>query len=203
MGETLVHDLIEETHARQQSRRTALAEFRPRRVLLLGGTGLLLAVAAGGTAVQVLSTMVGTPIRIVPVGPVAHALRRAAWHDGPVLAVAGAVAVAGALLLLGLVPGRPRREPLRGTDGRLAGGVSRRDLRRVLADAALDVPGVDRARVRLRGGFRRRVVVRAATRYRNPANCADLVRQAVRARLDGFDLMRDRRVVVRLSWRDD
>ncbi|WP_051468511.1 DUF6286 domain-containing protein [Actinomadura oligospora] len=203
MGETLVDDLIEEAHARQQARRTALAEFRPRRVALLAGTGLVLAVVGGGTAVQALSTMVGTPVRFVQVRPVAHALRHAAWHDRPVLAVASALAVTGALLLLALVPGRPRREPLRGTDPRLAGGVSRRDLRRALADAALDVAGVERARVRLRDGFRRRVVVRAATRYRNPANCADLVRRAVRARLDDFDLMRARRVDVRLSWRDD
>lgn len=203
MGETLVDDLIEEAHARQQARRAALAEFRPRRALLLGGTGLLLALAGGGTAVQVLSTMVGTPVRIVPVRSVAHALRHAAWHDRPVMAIAGAFVAAGVLLLLALVPGRPRREPLRGTDARLAGGVSRRDLRRALTDAALEAAGVDRARVRLRDGFRRRVVVRAATRYRNPANCADLIRQAVRARLDEFDLMRPRRVDVRLSWRDD
>ncbi|MEV4258733.1 DUF6286 domain-containing protein, partial [Spirillospora sp. NPDC049652] len=68
---------------------------------------------------------------------------------------------------------------------------------------ATEVSGVERVRVRLRGRFRRRVLVRAWTRYRNPAGGADLVRQAVRARLDGFDLMRDRRVIVRLRWRDE
>lgn len=203
MGEMLVHDLIEEAHARQQARRTALAEFRPRRTALFAGTGLLLALTGGGAAAQVLSTMVGAPIRIVPVDTIAHALRHTAWRDDLMLAFAGAFTVAGAFLLLALLPGRPRREPIQGTDARLAGGVSRRDLRRALAEAALGVAGVQRARVRLRGGIRRRVVVRAATRYRNPANCAELVREAVRARLDGFDLMRHRRIDVRLTWRDD
>ncbi|MCP2334877.1 DUF6286 domain-containing protein [Actinomadura rupiterrae] len=203
MGETLAQDLIEDAHARQQARRTAMAEFRPRRTALLAGTGLVLAVGGGGAAVQILSTMIGEPVWIVPAGTVRDALHHAAWHDRPVLAVAAGLVVAGAWLLLSLVPGRPRREPVQGTDARLAGAVSRRDLRRELADAALDVPGIERARIRLRGHVHRRVVVRTMTRYRNPANSADLVRQAVRDRLDGFGLMRHRRIDVRLTWRDD
>ncbi|MFC4913102.1 DUF6286 domain-containing protein [Actinomadura gamaensis] len=204
MGEATAQDRAEDARARRQARRTAMAEFRPRRTALLAGTGLLLAVAGGGVTAQILSALVGAPVRIVPIGPVRDALRRVAWHDPAVLAVAGAVAVTGAALLLALLPGRPRREPLRGADALLAGGVTRRDLRRALAEAARDVAGIDRARVRLRGRWhRRRVVVRAATRYRNPGNTADLVREAVRVRLDGFDLMRPRRVEVRLTWRDD
>ncbi|RFU36534.1 hypothetical protein DZF91_37500, partial [Actinomadura logoneensis] len=95
MGETLVEDLIEEAHAREQARRTALAEFRPRRTALLAGTGLLLVLAGGCVALQVLSAMAGTPVRVVPEGPVADALRRLAWHDRPVVAVAAGAAVAG------------------------------------------------------------------------------------------------------------
>ncbi|WP_165495346.1 hypothetical protein, partial [Actinomadura roseirufa] len=65
------------------------------------------------------------------------------------------------------------------------------------------VPGIERARVRGPGPVRRRLVVRAASRYRNPANLAELVHAAVDARLDGIEPMYRPPVDVRLGWRKD
>ena len=93
--------------------------------------------------------------------------------------------------------------PLSGDDPGLVAGVRRRHLCAVLRAAALEVPGITRARVRLRRGLRTRVVVRAVTWYRNPESLREQVAATVRARLDGLRLIRVPRVTVRLRGRDD
>ncbi len=65
------------------------------------------------------------------------------------------------------------------------------------------MPGIERVRVRGPGVFRRRITVRAATHYRNPANLEELVERAVDDRLDRVEPMYRPLVAVRLSWRKD
>lgn len=202
MAETLVRDLIEEEHHRRRARRLAVREFRPRRAFPGFAAALLVTTAGGVAAIELLAAALGSAVHPVPgVAAVADALRRHSWHD--LLPVTGAVTLAGAAFLLAALPGRLRGVPLAGSDPRQAGAVGRTALRRTLADAALGVPGIERARVRGPGPFRGVLVVRVTTGYRNPANLADLVRLAIDARLDRIEPMNRPRIDVRLGWRRD
>jgi uncharacterized protein DUF6286 len=204
MGETLVAELLEDVAPQRVAGRAALREFRPRRTpVALCAAGLLTGIGAL-TALEVISRQVGHPVHTGPVARSTATLRELAWNDPAVLRTAAAVTCAGlVLLLLGVLPGRTRMEPLRGTDPRLVAAITRAGLRRSLAAAALDVPGIAHITVRLRGRLRRRVVVHATTIYRNPANLADMVHDAVTVRLEEIGPLRWRRVTVRLSWRKD
>ncbi|TYK52942.1 DUF6286 domain-containing protein [Actinomadura decatromicini] len=201
----ITRDAVERERA---ARRLAVREFRPPRPLA-GIAAALLVTAAGGTAaVELLAAALGSGVHPLPgAAAVTEALRHRSWNDPAVLAGAGAALALGLAFLLAALPGRPRGVPLDGADPRLAGGLGRADLRRTLADAALAVPGIERVRVRARrwgrGTFRRGLVVRATTYYRNPANLDDLVRDAVDERLDRVEPMHRPRVDVRLGWRKD
>ncbi|TDD64916.1 alkaline shock response membrane anchor protein AmaP [Actinomadura darangshiensis] len=204
MAETLVKDLIEEAQGRQQARRLAVREFRPRRASAGFAAALLLTASGGVAAIELLAAALGSAVHPVPgVAPVVDVLRGYAWADPDVLVVAGGVAALGTAFLLAALPGRLRGIPLAGDDPRLAGVIGRAALRRALADAALDVPGIERARVRGLGVLRRGLVVRATTCYRNPANSAELVQRAIGARLDRIEPMHRPAVDVRLGWRKD
>ncbi|MFD0537385.1 DUF6286 domain-containing protein [Actinomadura luteofluorescens] len=158
----------------------------------------------GVAAIELLAGALGSAVHPVPgVAPVVETLRRHAWNDPDVLTAAGAVAALGVAFMAAALPGRLRGVPLAGADPRLAGVIGRAALRRALAAAAMEVPGIERARVRGLGIFRRGVLVRAATHYRNPANLADLVHDAVDARLDRIEPMHRPPVDVRLGWRKD
>lgn len=204
MGETLVAELLADSAPRRTAVRAAVREFRPRRAVaalcaagLLAGTGAL-------TALEVISRQVGRPAHADQVARGTATLRELTWNDPAVLRAAAALGCAGlVLVLLGVLPGRTRMEPLRGTDPRLVAAITRAGLRRSLGAAALGVPGIARVTVRLRGRLRRRVVVHATTIYRNQANLADMVRSAVTVRLEEIDPVRWRRVSVRLSVRKD
>jgi hypothetical protein len=205
MGETLITELMGEAEVRQRARRLAVQEFRPRRSVIGLLTGLAVTLAGAVTAAQALSSSVGMPQWNPAVEWAAAALRRTPWNAPGALATSGLLVAAGVALLAASLPGRPRLIALRGGDPRMAGGLSKAALQRILMHAALEVPGVDKAKVRLRGWAkrRRRVVVWAGTRYRNPANLADLVRTSVIGRMGGVGLMNERYVDVRLSWRKD
>ena len=190
---------------RRRARRLAAREFGPRGTAAgLVAAPLLLAAGAVAT-VEVVTALVGEPAGLVPVRDWSAWLRTTAWDDPAVRAAAAAVTAAGVLLLCAVLPRRrPRALPLRSAAPLLTAAIGRRELQRALAAAALSVPGVVRARVRVRGGrFRRRVSVRAFSGYRNPANVEDLVRDAVGTRLAEMGLMDERRVRVRLTWRKD
>ncbi|MFA1550644.1 DUF6286 domain-containing protein [Actinomadura chokoriensis] len=204
MAEALVQDLIEEERGRREARRLAVRAFRPRRAVAGFVAALLVTVAAGVTAIELLAAALGSAVHPVPgVTTLLDVLRRHAWSDPAVLAVTGAVAVIGAALLVAALPGRLRGVPLDGSDPRQAGLIGRAALRRTVADAVLEVPGIERARVRGLGILRRGLVVRAGTHYRNPSNLAELVRAAVDARLDRIEPMHRPPVDVRLGWRKD
>lgn len=204
MSETLAAELLGGGRQRQQARRLAAREFRPRRTAVGIGAALLVTAAGAAVAAGLLTVLEVIPDGWSPVARSTAVLRGLTWGDRGAVGVAAALAAAGPLLLLAaLVPGRSRRLPLAGDDPLLAGAVSRAALRRTLADAVAAVPGVVRARVRLRGRFRRRIVVRAATGYHNRADLTDLVRVAVHARLAEVELMHPRPVRVRLTWLGD
>lgn len=204
MAEALVQDLIEDERSRREARRLAARAFRPRRAVA-GFTAALLVAAVGGVAaIELLAAALGSAVHPVPgVAALLDVLRRYTWRDPDVVAAAGAVAALGAAFLVAALPGRLRGVPLDGSDPRQAGLIGRAALRRALADAALEVPGIERARVRGLSVFRRRLRVRVGTYYRNPSNLADLVRAAVEARLDGIEPMHRPPVDVRLGWRKD
>lgn len=204
MTETLVKDLIEEAQSRRQARRLAVREFRPRRAFAGVAAALLVTVAGGVAAIELLAAALGSGVHPVPgVAVVADALRRLSWRDPDVLLGSGAITFLGLAFLLAALPGRLRGVPLAGSDPRQAGAIGRAALRRTVADAALDVPGIESARARGPGLFRRGLVVKAVTEYRNPANLADLVHLAIDARLDRIEPMHRPRVDVRLGWRRD
>ncbi|RSN54151.1 MULTISPECIES: DUF6286 domain-containing protein [Actinomadura] len=202
MTETLVKDLIRDERNERRARRLAVREFRPQRALA-GLTAALLLTALGGVAaVELLAAALGSGVHPIPgADRVVDALHRLPWRDPAVTAGAAATAALGLALVLAGLPGRLRAVPLAGTDARLAGGLGRGDLRRTVADAALAVPGIERARVRVPGALRRRIVVRVATPYHNPANLADLVADAVAERLAAIEPMRRPPVDVRVGYR--
>jgi hypothetical protein len=204
MSETQFTDLLDRPVSPRAARRAALREFRSRRaVAALCAAGLLTTVGAL-SALEVISRLVGRPTHESLVARGSALLRDLSWNDPRMLLAAGALTATGVvLLLLGSLPGRTGMEPLRGTDPQVAAAITRIGLRRSLAAAALGVPGIARVTVRLRGRFRRRVVVHATTDYRNAGNLADLVGTAVAVRLDEIDPIRWRRVAVRLKWRQD
>ncbi len=204
MAETMVEELIEEAQGRRLARRLAVRELRARRALAGFAAALLVTAFGGVAAIELMAGALGSGVHPVPgVAPVVELLRRHSWDDPDVLATSGAVAALGAAFLLAALPGRLRGVPLAGADPRLAGVVGRAALRRTIAAAALEVPGIERVRVRGLGIFRRGILVRAATDYRNPANLADLVHEAVDERLDRIEPMHRPPVDVRLGWRKD
>jgi hypothetical protein len=204
MAEALVKDLIEEERSRRQARRLAVREFRPRRAFAGLAAALVVTAAGGIAAIELLAAALHSGVHPVPgMGALVHALRHHAWRDAGVREAAAAIAGCGLLFLLAAAPGRLRGVPLDGADPRLAGVVRRAALRRAAADAALTVPGIERARARGLGVLRRRLIVRAVTHYRNPANLEELVHTAVTARLDRIEPMHRPLVDVRLGWRKD
>ncbi|QKG25478.1 DUF6286 domain-containing protein [Actinomadura verrucosospora] len=204
MAEALVKDLIEEERSRRQARRLAVREFRPRRAFAGLAAALVVTAAGGIAAIELLAATLHSGVHPVPgMGALVHALRHHPWRDAAVREAAAAIAGCGLLFLLAALPGRLRGVPLDGADPRLAGVVRRSALRRAAADAALTVPGIERARARGLGLLRRRLVVRAVTHYRNPANLEELVHTAVTARLERIEPMHRPLVDVRLRWRKD
>jgi hypothetical protein len=193
-----VEDLMGDSGVRRASRLAALREFRPRRIPARLIVAFVLAVA-GALAVLTALTWPDSFLheRLMRADSALRSLRR---DDPSVLAAAGLMAAIGAaLVLIAVLPGRRRIEPLRGTDPRVVAGISRRTLRLVLAATATDVPGIANASVRLRGRLRSRAVVRADATYHNPGNLAELVRDAVVDRLAEIDPVYRRRVLVRLT----
>ncbi len=76
-----------------------------------------------------------------------------AWGE-PLVALTGSLMVVSGtgLVLLAMIPGRPRLVPLEVSDDALVMGLSRTGLKRTLVAVVMTVPGVDLAFVRLRRG---------------------------------------------------
>ena len=177
-------------------RRKARRVFRPRRSV----PGVLVAavLAAAGIlgAVQAASAALDRPVWKVPHRYFAGPLQHTHWNGTATLAVAGAVAFVGLMLvLIGVIPGRPRAIPLASGDESVVIAVPRRSLRRSIARLAEEVDGIDRARAKVRT---RSVRVRVITRLRDTTGLRESVHTAVQDRLAALDPLWPPRVKVRL-----
>jgi hypothetical protein len=180
--------------------RAAMRAFRPSRTVPATLTAAVLTLLGALVTIEVVSALLGAPARLVPYDGLLAWATTTQWADGVViLGAAVLVALGLLLLLLALVPGRPRLVPLRTGDPDLIIGMRRRDFARTLEHAAREVPGVDGARI---GLLRRRADVVAYTSLRDRSGLADAVRQAVADRVAALDPVGGRRVEVRLRVRD-
>ncbi|MDX3214375.1 DUF6286 domain-containing protein [Streptomyces sp. ME02-6991-2B] len=111
-----------------------------------------------------------------------------------------AAAVGLWLLFLALTPGLRRLMPLRAPDGStgLRAWLDRRGAELMLRDAAMRVPGVGRAWVRV---GRRRVVVRADVRFRDPSTVRDDLSGAVQDQCRQLALAHAPRLAIRVRQR--
>ncbi|HZB31578.1 MAG TPA: DUF6286 domain-containing protein [Streptosporangiaceae bacterium] len=197
---TSVEDLLSGSALRRAARLAAVREFRPTR--LPARTAVALGALTTGTLTA--ATVITWPHSFLRgfVTRAEHLLRTLPLHDPAVLGVAGSVTGLGlVLMLLAVLPGRTRTEPLRSTDPLVIAGVGRRGLGWALAVTAADVPGVESASVRLRRRLRCRAIVRAVTTHPMPAGLAEEIRNAVAVRLAEIEPVHHRTVIVRLTWR--
>lgn len=131
----------------------------------------------------------------------AHELATRPVND-PWLLIAAAVAVILGLwlLILALTPGLRRLLPLRAPDGcaDMGAWLDRRGAALVLRDAAMRVPGVSGARVRV---GRHRVTTRADVRFRDPATVRDELTQALQDQCRQLAVAHTPRLAIRLRHR--
>ncbi|GAA2895836.1 DUF6286 domain-containing protein [Streptomyces mexicanus] len=160
--------------------------------------------------------VVGGGAALIDVVAVRAGRRAAAWRSGlaqelatrPVddvwmLTGAAVAAAAGVwLIVLALTPGRRRLLPLRSPAGcsppRLRATVDRDSAAALLRDAALHVPGVGRAEVRVR---RHRIKARADARFREPEQVKEDLVTVLHEERDRLALSRSPRIVVRVRQR--
>ncbi|MEU1535064.1 DUF6286 domain-containing protein [Streptomyces fagopyri] len=119
--------------------------------------------------------------------------------DDPWLLATGAVAVVVGLwlLILAVTPGLRRFLPLRTPENstEMQAWLDRRGAAMALRDAAMRVPGIGRARVRVK---RRRVIARVEARFRDPTTVRDDVTHALREQCRQLALAHTPRLTVRL-----
>jgi hypothetical protein len=173
--------------------------FRPRRMVPAMIVAAVLVVVSALAAAGIIAVLAGRRLDILHADAIGRWLAGLSWSD-PVAKVVGAVVVLVGLLLvvIAIVPGRPRVVALNCAEPDVVAGITRRGLRCVAAVAASDVDGVDRVRTKARG---RRVRVKVTTPLRDSADAgavAGRTRQAVEKALDDLDLARPVRVAVRL-----
>ena len=182
-------------------RRNARRVFRPRRTIPGVIVAAVLAAAGILGAIWAVSAALGHALWKVSHRDFAGPLQSTThWSSTGTLAVAAAAAFVGfVLILIAVIPGRPRAIALASGDDSVVIGVPRRSLRRSLAWLADEVPGIDRAKVRAR---RRSVKVRATTRLRDPAGLSESVQAVVENRLAALDPLWPLRVKVRLRRKE-
>lgn len=171
--------------------------LKPARTPAGAVVAFTLAAGLGLTAAEVVSALLGKPLRLVPVDEVIELAGQHSWWDLAYAALMVAVTGAG-LLLLAVLPGRSRLVPVETRDPLVVIGVTRVGLRRTLRAVAQQVDGVERATVRLR---RRTIEVTVLT---GPESSGAMLRQvgtAVGDRLAGVGALCAGEVVVRLRRR--
>jgi hypothetical protein len=194
------HPARADVWSRPGPRRQARRVFRPRRTVPGVLVAAVLAVAGILGAIQAVSAALGRPLWTVPHRDFAGPLQDTHWASTGTIAVAAAVAFVGlVLVLIGVIPGRPRAIALASGDDSVVIGVPRRSLRRSLAWLAQDVAGIHSARVR---AGRRSVRVRATTRLADPAGLRESVQTAVQDRLAALDPLWPMQVKVRLRSKE-
>jgi len=173
--------------------------FRPRRMVPATIVAAVIFIVAALAAAGIIAGLLDRRIAILHVDAIASWLSRTSWDDPAALAIGGVLAVLGlVLILIALVPGRPRVVGLSTGRPDVLMGITRRGLRCVAATAAGDVDGVERARAKARG---RRVRVKVSTPLRDRADASavgERTRAAVAEALDQLDLTRPAKVKVRV-----
>jgi hypothetical protein len=158
---------------------------------------LVLTAAGVLVAVEVISTLAGSPSGLIDYGRVVSRLTGTSWNDLVTRVVAAVIALLGlACLTAGLKPGHTSLIPLHGDDPDLVIGVTERGLRRAVASAAAEVDMVtDVRRVKV---HRHRIVVVVETALREYGELGEQVRTAVARRLEELGPRPRRAVSVRV-----
>ena len=199
-GDGLPRPARADAWSRPGLRRNARRVFRPRRTIPGVIVAAVLAAAGIVGAIWAASAALGHPLWKVPHREFAGPLQDTSWSGTGTLAGAAAAAFIGfVLILIGVIPGRPRAIVVASGDDSVVIGVPRRSLRRSLAWLAEEVPGIDSAKVR---AGRRSVTVRATTRLRDPAGLRESVQAAVQDRLTALDPLWPLQVKVRLRRKE-
>lgn len=161
-------------------------------------TALLVAVAAGTFLFDIVRVRAGRPAAAWRTR-LTDELATRPLDDLWIQIGAAVIAVVGLwLVVLALTPGLRHQLPLQTPDAQMRAVLDRDAAALLLRDAAMRVPGVSAARVRV---FQRRVRARADVRFRAPAEVkADLV-AALLEELDRFALARPPRLAVRVRPR--
>jgi hypothetical protein len=165
----------------RRANRAAARAFRPRRVLPSVITAVVLLALGLIAAIEIISALVGGPARLLPYDSAGRWAATTRWNDTGTIVAGTILSLLGLLLLLiALVPGRPRFIPLLTGDRDLVIGMHRRSFTRALAHAAESVAGIDSAKARWQGN---RIHVTATTSLRDTRGLNDAVRQAVSSKL--------------------
>ncbi|MGW1541715.1 DUF6286 domain-containing protein [Streptomyces sp. NPDC002309] len=157
-------------------------------------------VAAGAALFDVVAVRAGRPAAAWR-RRLAEELAARPVDDGWMLTGAAVAVAAGLwLIVLALTPGLRRWLPLRTPASGLRALLDRDGAADLLRDAAMRVPGVGKARVRVR---RHRVKARADIRFRDPRQVKDDLITALDDERDRLALARPPRIVVRARQRTD
>ncbi|MFD7370239.1 DUF6286 domain-containing protein [Streptomyces mirabilis] len=183
------HDGGDRTHRPWSARRVPAA--------LVASVILVAAVAA---LVDVVAVRAGRPAAAWR-RHLADELATRPLDDVWVLTGAAVAAVLGIwLIVLALTPGLRHWLPLRSPAPGLRASLDRDGAADLLRDAAMRVPGVSRARVRVR---RHRVKARADARFRDPQQVKEDLTAVLGEERDQLVLARPPRIVVRVRQRTD
>ncbi|SOE07278.1 DUF6286 domain-containing protein [Streptomyces sp. Ag109_G2-15] len=155
-------------------------------------------VAAGAALIDVVAVRVGRPAAAWR-RHLADELATRPVDDIWMLTGAAVAAVVGIwLIVLALTPGLRHWLPLRSPAPRLRASLDRDSAADLLRDAAMRVPGVSKARIRVR---RHRVKARADIRFRDPHKVKDDLTATLDDERDQLALARPPRIVVRVRRR--
>ncbi|WP_214110850.1 DUF6286 domain-containing protein [Acrocarpospora catenulata] len=184
-----------------QTARRGTAARRAARILRPGRApaGVAVAAVTAVTAWWITAEVVEAWLAAPREWSLAPGLLELTWRNPAMPYVAGAALAVGALLvILAVIPGRPRLVPLETVEGSVVIGITRQGLRRTLAAAALGVTGADLAYVRLQSG---QIEVTVVTDARRTGDLLREVGAAVGDRLQTLALYGRHEVVVRLRRR--
>ncbi|PZG21609.1 DUF6286 domain-containing protein [Nonomuraea aridisoli] len=180
--------------------RAAVRAFRPRRRIPAVVVAILLTLLGLLLAVETLSALFGSPLRLVPYDRMLGWASSTLWTNPWFLLGSALVTLLGlALLAAALVPGKPKMVPVRSGHRDLIIGLRPRSVARALARAAEQVPGVRSARAKLRGGTF--TVTPTTSGWRKRDEFRKDVRDAVLAKLAELDPVHPYRVAVHVKER--
>lgn len=155
-------------------------------------------VAAGAALIDVVAVRAGRPAAAWR-RHLADELATRPVDDVWMLAGAAVAAAVGVwLIVLALTPGLRHWLPLRSPAPGLRAALDRDGAADLIRDAAMRVPGVGKARIRVR---RHRVKARADVRFRDPHQVKDDLTAALDHERDQLALARPPRIVVRVRQR--